>query len=104
MERETYYVAIRDGEISNRKHDRSDYFEIRATQSEINTLRQKFNNMHEAGLDTYWRSHVPFVEYHNDSGNDEYDENMLEVYRILHELGNEQTREHIESMGILDDI
>lgn len=104
MERKTYYVGISDGEISDRKHNRGGYFEINATQEEVHALRSLFNNMHEAGVESFWRSHVPFVEYHHDSGNDKYDGNMLEVYRILHELGSEHTRKHIESIGVLDEI
>ncbi|WP_156288550.1 hydrolase [Oceanobacillus salinisoli] len=103
MERRKYYVNVADGEISHRKHDNHDYLEIHATDSELSTLRRKFNNMHDAGFGTFVRAHIPIIEYHNDSSNDRYDENLLDVYQMLHDLGNKKTREHIESMGILDD-
>lgn len=103
MEKNKYYVSLVEGEISHRPHDRNGYLEISATETELSNLRRKFDNMHDAGVVTFFRAHLPFVEYHHDDSNDKYDSNMLEVYQMLYELGNKKTREHIESMGILNE-
>jgi hypothetical protein len=103
MEKNKYYVSVGEGEISHRPHDRNGYLEISATEAELSNLRRKFDNMHDAGVDSFFRAHVPFLEYHHDDSNDSYDHNMVEVYQMLHELGNKKTREHIENMGILNE-
>ncbi|WP_085991499.1 hydrolase [Oceanobacillus senegalensis] len=102
MEKQKYYINVANGEISHRKHDNNDYLVINATNGEISYLRRKLESMHEASFSSFIRAHIPIVEYHNDSANDAYDDNLLEVYQMLYDLGNKQTREHIKSMGILD--
>ncbi|RKQ29567.1 hydrolase [Oceanobacillus halophilus] len=101
MDKSKYFINVGNGEISQAKHDNNDYLTIYASDSEIGYLRRKFENMHKASFGSFIRSHIPLVEYHNDTANDQYDENMLEVYRMLHELGDETTKSHIESMEIL---
>jgi len=37
-----------------------------------------------------------------DKENDAYDYYNKEIYRMIHDLGTEETKKHIESMGILN--
>ncbi|WP_047979672.1 hypothetical protein [Ornithinibacillus contaminans] len=101
MEKKKYYVNIGSGEISQIKYDNNDSFTIHATADEIVMLRAKLDNMGESANRTYWRAHVPIMPYHNDQSNDAYDSELVETYQLLHDLGDDATREHIESIGIL---
>jgi len=49
----------------------------------------------------FFRAHVPYVQYHYDRENDAYDNTIQQVYGILHELGDDEAKRHIESMNIL---
>ncbi|WP_100013191.1 hydrolase [Lentibacillus sediminis] len=101
MEKKTYYVNIAAGEISQIPYDNNDEFIIQATQEEVSMLRAHLNNMHDASVDAFWRAHVPIKPYHEDQPNDDYDSNMVKVYQMLHDWGDEAARTHIESIGIL---
>ncbi|MBS4195110.1 hydrolase [Bacillus sp. FJAT-49870] len=79
-------------------------FMIQATDDEITRLRQLFDFNQENSVDDFLRTHVPFVEYHNDSTNDIHDENLIKVYEMIHQLGDEEARNHIESMDILNNF
>jgi hypothetical protein len=103
MEKKTYYIEIGSGEISQVKYQNNHSFTIQATEEEIAMLRTKLNNMDSASMQGFWRAHVPIVPYHNDKANDAYDKGLVDVYQMLYELGDDTTKSHIESIGILGD-
>jgi hypothetical protein len=100
MEKKTYYINIGTGEISEMKNNNNIALSIQATSSEVSQLRRKMDNMHDSSFDSFFRAQIPFLEYHHDQANDQYDSNLLEAYQLIHRLGDSQTKEHIESMGI----
>ena len=101
MEKKTYYVDIGSGEISQTKYQNNDSFTINATPEEVTMLRAKLNNMDGSAFNSFWRSHVPIMPYHNDNANDSYDAGMIDVYQMLYDLGDETVKNHIKSIGIL---
>lgn len=103
MEKKKYYVEIGSGEISQIQYHNNDSFTIYATDEEVALLRSKLANMHDASYNSFWRAHVPIMPYHNDKSNDSYDSEMVEAYQMLHDLGDDTTKNHIESIGILDE-
>jgi hypothetical protein len=78
------------------------HFQIQATDKEIRQLKEFFHENYQADWKTYGRAHVPFLEYHHDPQNDEYDNKMRQIYRMLYQLGNEEAKNHIDKMGILN--
>jgi hypothetical protein len=101
-ERHDYYIEIATGEISRSSTDSPWNFKISATDEEITRLREIFDSSHSIDWQNFYRSHVPYIQYHFDRENDAYDENMHQVYAMIHELGDDDAKKHIESMGILD--
>ncbi len=102
MEKQKYYVQMGSGEISRVKYHNNDEFVIYATEEDIVQLREAFDEANASGIRTFFRAHIPIVPYHNDSSNDEYDSNMVKAYKLVHDLGDEQTKAHIADMGILE--
>jgi hypothetical protein len=76
------------------------HFQILATDKEIRQLQELFYENEQADWKTYGRAHIPFLEYHHDPQNDEYDNTMKQIYLMLYQLGNEEAKNHIEKMGI----
>lgn len=74
---------------------------IYANDEEIKKVRSELENMHDASLRSFVRAHVPIMPYHHDSQNDAYDAGLNDLFHLLHELGDEQTKEHIDSLDIL---
>jgi hypothetical protein len=102
MERKTYYVAVGSGEIHEDKTVASYEFEIEATEEEAEQLSELFETTNSASHHSFWRSHTPYVPYHHDAENDAYDEALKAVYKKIHELGKPATKNHIETMNILE--
>ncbi|WP_230497219.1 hydrolase [Pseudoneobacillus rhizosphaerae] len=100
--KKTYYVAVGTGEISQSATSSSWNYKIEANDDEIIKLREYFDQNYSTEWQNFFRAHIPFVEYHHDRENDAYDRTMKEVYSMIHELGDEEARSHIESMGILN--
>ncbi|WP_010174432.1 hypothetical protein [Bacillus coahuilensis] len=92
----TYYVGIASGEISTSSTDSPWDFQIEATNDEIVKLREVFDQNYSTDWQAFFRAHVPYLQYHYDRPNDAYDKNLQLSYKLIHELGNEETKAHIE--------
>ncbi|WP_442595633.1 hydrolase [Neobacillus sp. D3-1R] len=100
--KKTYYIEVATGEISQSATSSTWNYKIEATDEEIIKLREYFDQNYSTEWQNFFRAHVPFVQYHYDRENDAYDKTMKEVYGMLYELGDEEAKKHIESIGILE--
>lgn len=99
--KKTYYITLGSGEISQSATDSTWNYKIEATDDEIIALREYFDQNYSTEWQNFFRAHVPYVQYHYDRENDAYDETMKKIYGMIYDLGDEEARQHIESMGIL---
>jgi hypothetical protein len=99
--RKTYYIDVASGEISQSQTASAWNFQIQANDEEITMLREEFDCNHSSGVENFLRAHVPYLEYHHDRQNDEQDESLKRIYALIHQLGDEEVKKHIEGMGIL---
>ncbi|MDA7027328.1 hydrolase [Bacillus sp. CLL-7-23] len=100
MNKKTYYVSVQDGMISQHSNVSPWEFEIAATDEEISVLREYFDQLYSEDWINFFRAHVPIVEYHNDSSNDKMDELRKNIYSMLYQLGNAQTKSFISENGL----
>ena len=98
----TYYIDLGSGGISPSPSSSAWNYKIEADNEEITALREEFELNHREGTKNFLRAHIPFKEYHNDKENDLQDASLARIFRMIHKLGDEEARKHIESMGILD--
>ncbi|MFD1706741.1 hydrolase [Siminovitchia sediminis] len=101
-QKKTYYISVGPGEILTTPSASPWQFKIEANDEEITKLRAIFDSSQVNSIGDFFRAHVPYVEYSNDSTNDQHDSNLYRVYHMIYELGDQEARDHIESMGILD--
>lgn len=101
QEKRTYYIHVGSGEISQSSTASSWNYKIEATDEEITQLRAYFDENYLTEWKNFFRAHVPYVQYHHDPENDAYDETMVKVYEMIYNLGDHETKNHIELMGIL---
>ncbi|MBH0172721.1 hydrolase [Fictibacillus sp. 23RED33] len=99
MEKRPYYINVETGEILPIKTASTFQFEISASDEDVRHLERKFSELDSTANDTFVRSHLPYVPYSNDSDNDRYDEKLREAYQMIHDLGQVETRQFIESMS-----
>lgn len=103
-EKKIYYIEIASGMITQSAVDSTWNFKIEATDEEIRKLREYFDRAASSEVGNFIRAHIPFREYHDDPDNDIYDENMKSIYQLIHQLGDSEAKQHIESIGLLDQI
>ena len=101
-QKKTYYIEISSGEITQSASDSPWNYEIEATPEEIQTLRSYFDQNEKGDLVNFFRAHIPFLEYHHDEVNDVQDHQLKQVYQFIYQHGSDITKQHIESMGILN--
>lgn len=100
-EQKTYYIDVGTGEISRSISGSTWSFKIKATDEEITSLRELFNQNYSTEWKNFFRAHVPYVQYHYDRENDEYDSRIQQIYQLIYQLGDQEAKTHIESMNIL---
>ncbi|WP_053367468.1 hypothetical protein [Bacillus sp. FJAT-27245] len=103
QDKKTYYIAVESGEISRDETSSTWSFKIKATDEEITELRSLFNENYANEWKNFIRAHIPFREYHHDKENNAIDEKLKQIYQAIHDLGDEQAKNHIEEMGILSE-
>lgn len=101
--RRKYYINMQSRKISEDNIQNEFPFAIYATDEEVGRLQRKFNEIYDAELSTYWRAHVPFIPYHKDGSNDQYDSLYTDVLEMIYNLGDEQTKQYIDQSGVLMD-
>jgi len=98
--RRTYYVAVGPGQILTDRGAASFEFSIQATEAEIDKLEELFQEAEDANEDEIFDySGSPLVS--DSPENETYDALLQNIYRMLHDLGTDETKRHIESMNIL---
>ncbi|MDQ0216552.1 hypothetical protein J2S13_003014 [Oikeobacillus pervagus] len=102
-QKKTYYIHIGNGEILSNSTASPWNFRIYANDDEITRLREIFDANYSVEWKNFYRAHVPYIQYHYDRENDHYDLNMKKVYEMIYALGDEEAKDHIKVMGILDE-
>ncbi|KAA0549007.1 hydrolase [Bacillus sp. BGMRC 2118] len=100
--KKTYYISVADGEISQSRTASSWNYKIEATDEEIVQLREHFDQIYSSDWQGFFRAHTPYVQYHYDRDNDAIDNTMQQVFGLIHELGDEEAKKHIEEQGLLN--
>jgi hypothetical protein len=105
MDKNIYWVNVSDQEIVPQGETQNHEFEIRATEQEITELRGRFDDLAKADNKLLNRAKTPYEplpEPDQEVKNASYDEQLISVYRLIHELGVPQTKTHIERMNIIE--
>lgn len=104
MDKRKFYVSIDSQEISEYKAGNNHAYVIYGGPEDIIRLREVFDELQDAEFSTFWRAHVPFKEYHHDEYNDSYDESLMRAYKMIYELGDEETKKHIETLPFFSEF
>ncbi|MBD0379502.1 hypothetical protein [Paenibacillus sedimenti] len=102
MDKKRYYVSVQSGTIMENQGDASYELEIEATPDQLDKLGELFEEMDNFDQSSAIQvASALSIAYHHDESNDGYDYYLKEAYAMIHELGTEETREHIRKMNIL---
>jgi hypothetical protein len=106
MAKTIYYVSVATGIIEQKQamEDSANLtheFVVEATEAEINTLRALFEKQAITEETTFKRAPIPYKTADHDPASEEFNGDILNIYRYLYEIGSAETKQHIEKMGIL---
>ncbi|TXK80020.1 hypothetical protein [Paenibacillus sp. N3.4] len=102
MDKKSYFVSVQSGTIMENQGDSSYELEIKATQDEVEQLGEIFEEMDNFDQSSAIQvSAAVAIAYHHDESNDGYDYYLKEAYRMINDLGTEDTKRHISTMNIL---
>ncbi|UFJ41181.1 hypothetical protein LOK74_01060 [Brevibacillus humidisoli] len=101
MEKKRYYVSVQAGTVLENKGDAAYEYEIEATPEEVQALMILLEEKYDDDWLTFFRAHISGVPYHYDRENDLYDNDLREIYSLIHRLGTEETKRQIESAGLV---
>lgn len=102
MDKQKYYVSVQAGTIMSNQGEAAYELEIKATPEEIEKLKELFEE--RTGFDdlSFFRAHLPGIPYHLDEENDGHDYYLASIYRMIYDLGTQETQEFIKTMNVLD--
>ncbi|SDL74444.1 hypothetical protein [Sediminibacillus halophilus] len=104
-ENKKYYVKVDTGEVlSSPTYDNSVEYEIEGNYEDKLSLENLFHEQHLAGSrSAELHFEAPFQEVKADQERKKYDDEMLNIYQRIYELGTPDTKEKIEEIGILEE-
>lgn len=97
VEKKRYYVSVQSRSIMRDQGQASYEYEIEATESELQRLQTKMDELEEADHATFFRTFTPGLPYHHDPENDEYDRAIKDCYDTIFQLGTDETKLHLSS-------
>ncbi|MEK4028387.1 MULTISPECIES: hydrolase [Bacillaceae] len=97
-EKNEYYISLANGEIMRQPTVSPWNFKIYATDVEITELRELFDANYTTEWANFFRAHIPYREYHKDKENDQYDEHMEKIYKIIYKLGDEEAKQYVKEV------
>ncbi|ANE47770.1 hypothetical protein SY83_17440 [Paenibacillus swuensis] len=101
MEKETYYISVAEAFVRKETYGENYEFVIRATEEEAESLMEHMNTLQTDDEKSHFKAMIPYKSNETDSTNLEFKDDMKTLYRKIHELGTEETKQHIESMNIV---
>lgn len=111
MAKQTYYVSVANHEILDAPLENME-LEIYAEKEDLTRLQQLFDTVDQSDKQvTVSRSKTPYERFDTipaqedqDIRNEDFDENLTRIYKLIYKLGTPKTRDHIERMDILDKV
>ncbi|MBH5317194.1 hypothetical protein I6N90_05145 [Paenibacillus sp. GSMTC-2017] len=100
--RKPYYVSVQAGQILEDPEAAAYELEILANEDDKSRLHELFKELNS--MDNWSVLHFnsrPFSPSNDVELNGNSDEIISRIYRLLYECGTEETKQHIESMGII---
>lgn len=105
QEKRKYYVSVQAKTIMANQGDGAYEFEIEATPREVQQLNELFRAETRADLENNSRALLdPEIIAHELVSMKMVDQFLMMAYRLIHQLGTPETKQHIESMNVLNGI
>lgn len=104
MKKQKYYVGVGSGQITRQPETTEWEFEIEATEEQITRLRELFERANKQNLDIAYLVLHPLEGRKEEHDLKNYDHTLQEIYRMIYELGSEETKKFIRENQIIQEL
>ena len=94
----TIYVSVANQSISYLPLGLPCEFKLQLEERKARVFENLFLQLNSLEFDNIVRAHLPYIPYHLDESNDEIDIRMKKIYALIHEFGDQHTKEFVEQL------
>lgn len=98
IEKTTLYVNVLNQSYSYIPVGEACEFKLELDPRHVLLFKKLFSQINSLEFDNIVRAHLPYIPYHLDEENSEIDNRLKKIYALIHEFGDEKTKEFIESL------
>ncbi|WP_424766384.1 hypothetical protein [Paenibacillus sp. sgz302251] len=102
-DKQIYYVSV-SGKRVEPTASMNDQLTVNGTTEEIDKLQLLLETIQKDDERTQFRAPIPYKSADHDQATEQFNEDILKVYRAIYELGTAETKEHIQQMNILNKL
>lgn len=73
-------------------------FKLKMDSDKARIFESLFMQMDSLEFDNIVRAHLPYLPYHLDESNDEIDNRLKKIYALIHEFGDDYTKQFVEQL------
>lgn len=92
------YVSIANQGIYRTPYESPWEFELNIERDALYAFEKLFQQYQLLEISNMWRAHLPAIPYHLDKENDAIDIRLMKLYALVHEYGDEKTKEFVEQL------
>ncbi|GBF77346.1 hypothetical protein PA598K_05890 [Paenibacillus sp. 598K] len=102
-DKQRYYVSVSGGAIET-EPSKSEQLTIEATAEELAELQAILEQGQREDETTALRTPIPYKSADHDEAQNQFTEQLIDVYRAVYRVGTQETRTHIRGMNILEEL
>ncbi|MEO4051836.1 transposase [Solibacillus sp. CAU 1738] len=98
MEKKKVYVSIVHLTCNHYPTVSPSEFMIEIEPYKAKVFEKLFRQINTLETDNMVRAHLPYIPYHYDALNHEIDTRLKKIYALIHEFGDEDTKQFVEQL------
>ncbi|MNJ49696.1 hypothetical protein [Paenibacillus fonticola] len=99
--KKAYYVSVGHRVIREAPHHHSAEFKVFLDDEDLVKLRDKLTELSREDDFTFQRAPIPYKSADHDEATEHFNKRLIELYTLLYQFGDDQTRQTIISLGVL---
>jgi uncharacterized protein (DUF342 family) len=98
--KQTLYVSVSSKSL-DREASMNEQLEVQGTEEELEKLRHMLEQLRRDDEATQFRAPIPYKSADHDKATDQFNNDLLQLYQVVYDLGTDKTKAHIKNMNIL---
>lgn len=94
----TIYVSVANQSFSYVPLGLPCEFKLKLDNNKAQIFERLFMQIDSLEFDNAVRAHLPYIPYHLDESNDEIDVRLKKIYALIHEFGDDHTKQFVEQL------